>query len=142
MYNYTKIECLSRLENETMVRCMVGMFVSKINPTLDELTVVKTLVSEAMINAIIHGYENKENGRIFIELVLNDNELCITLQDEGVGIEDLNQAKVPLYTTKPELERSGMGITIMETLSDHFEIESIVGKGTKVSMTKIFRGHQ
>ena len=88
MYNYTKIECLSRLENETMVRCMVGMFVSKINPTLDELTVVKTLVSEAMINAIIHGYENNENGRIFIELVLNDNELCITLQDEGVGIED------------------------------------------------------
>mgnify|MGYP003300930454 CR=1 FL=1 len=93
MYNYTKIECLSRLENETMVRCMVGMFVSKVNPTLDELTVVKTLVSEAIINAIIHGYENKEDKVVYLKLMYDDFQIFMEIKDEGVGIKNIEEAK-------------------------------------------------
>ena len=142
MYNYTKLECLSKLENESMVRYMVSMFIAKVNPTIDEMTEVKTMLSEAMINAMIHGYDQKEDGTIFIEFILKETTLTMIIEDHGVGIEDISQAKVPLYTTKPELERSGMGMTIMETLSDEFKIESQIGKGTKIMMTKHFRGHQ
>ena len=142
MDNYAKIVCKAQIENEIMIRCMVAVFVSELNPTLDELTEVKTIMSEAVVNAIIHGYENRADGQIQIEMILEGQQLEIIVKDEGCGISDLSKARQPLYTTKPELERSGMGMTIMESLSDHFEIQSELGKGTKIKMIKNFRGHQ
>lgn len=140
MSNYIKLECRANTENELMVRYMVGFFLSTINPTINELTEIKTIISEAMINSIIHGYENSEDGKIIVEMELIDHTLLLMIKDYGCGINDLNLAKQPLYTTKPELERSGMGITIMESLADSFEILSKKDEGTTVKVSKTFRG--
>lgn len=140
MDNYIKIQCKATIENETMIRCMVGLFITKVNPTLDEITEIKTIISEAVANAVIHGYNNSQEGEIDIELILKNKSLEMTVKDFGCGIEDIPMALQPLYTTKPELERSGMGMTIMESLSDHFEIDSKINEGTTIKMTKKFRG--
>lgn len=142
MDNHVELTCNATIENEVMIRCMVGLFIAEINPTLDELTEVKTLLSEAVINTIIHGYENKKDGLIHVILNRKGNELEILVSDNGCGIEDIKKAKEPLYTTKPELERSGMGMTIMESLSDEFEINSQLHQGTKIRMVKRFRGNK
>ncbi|MDF2938407.1 MAG: anti-sigma factor [Paenibacillaceae bacterium] len=135
-HNHMKIEFASISENESFARVVVAAFVSQLDPTLDELTDIKTVVSEAVTNAIIHGYDNDPNGLVAISAKINDDVVSITVSDRGAGIADLEQARQPLYTSKPELERSGMGFTIMENFMDQMEVETIVNQGTTVTMTK------
>jgi len=128
---------LSVSENEAFARATVGAFVTQLDPTMDELTEIKTVVSEAVTNSIIHGYHNKNNCYITIQCKIFDNqELELKIIDQGIGIKDIDEAKVPLFTSKPELERSGMGFTIMESFMDSLQIDSIIGEGTTVIMKR------
>ena len=133
--NEMKLEFISKSINEAFARISVAAFASQLDPTIEELADIKTAVSEAVTNCIIHGYDNKQ-GIVKIISKLKDNEITIEISDNGKGIENVDIAKEPLYTTKPNLERSGMGFTIMESFMDSLEIESIVGLGTKVTMSK------
>jgi stage II sporulation protein AB (anti-sigma F factor) len=135
-HNRMKIEFASMSENEAFARVVVAAFVSQLDPTLDELTDIKTVVSEAVTNAIIHGYDNNPEGTVTITAEIHEDVVSITVADQGAGIADLEQARQPLYTSKPELERSGMGFTIMENFMDQMEVETRVDKGTTVTMTK------
>ena len=129
------LEILSKSNNEAFARITVAAFAAQLDPTIEELSDIKTAVSEAVTNSIIHGNENKE-GIIRINAYIYDNVLRIEIADQGKGIEDIEIAKQPLYTTKPELERSGMGFTIMDNFMDNLKVESVVGMGTKVTMEK------
>ncbi|MDR7857144.1 anti-sigma F factor [Tissierella sp.] len=135
--NYMKLEFLSKSSNESFARVVVAAFASQLDPTIEELSDIKTAVSEAVTNAIIHGYEFGE-GLVFIESKISGDEIEIIIEDRGKGITDIDQAREPFYTSKPNLERSGMGFTVMETFMDSLEIESIKDKGTIVRMTKRF----
>lgn len=134
--NEMKIEFLSKATNEAFARITVAAFASQLDPTIEELADIKTAVSEAVTNCIIHAYENRQ-GIIKISAKIKENKLIIQISDNGNGIENVDVAKEPLYTTKPNLERSGMGFTIMESFMDSMEVESIVGLGTKITLTKI-----
>lgn len=136
--NSMKVSFISKSQNEAFARVAVAAFVSQLDPTLEEISDIKTAVSEAVTNAVIHGYENQE-GIITVSCDISDNVVEITVVDEGVGIEDIEQAREPLYTSKPELERSGMGFTMMETFMDEVEVESEKDKGTIVRMRKKLR---
>ena len=116
----------------------IAAFLARLDPTLEELGDVKTAVSEAVTNAIIHGYDGKP-GKVKIHSWIEENTIWIEVADQGVGIGDVNRAMEPLFTTRPEMERSGMGFTIMESFTDHFSVESEVGKGTVITLYKIFR---
>ena len=136
--NEMKIEFASKSANEAFARIAVAAFVSQLDPTIEELADIKTAVSEAVTNAIIHGYEDTEGivkvtGRIFA------NTIEIEISDTGKGIENVDIARKPLYTTKANLERSGMGFTIMENFMDEMEVQSIIGLGTKVIMKKVIK---
>ena len=133
--NEMKLEFLSKSSNEAFARITVAAFAAQLDPTIEELADIKTAVSEAVTNAIIHGYEEKK-GVVKMRCQIINEELIIEIADNGQGIENVELAKQPLYTTKPNLERSGMGFTIMESFMDKVEIESIVGMGTKVTMKK------
>ncbi|SHK53081.1 stage II sporulation protein AB (anti-sigma F factor) [Caminicella sporogenes DSM 14501] len=133
--NHMKIEFLSKSQNEAFARVVVASFVSQLDPTIEELADIKTAVSEAVTNAIIHGYDNSEE-KVLLECNINGNTIEIIVEDYGRGIEDIELARQPLYTSKPELERSGMGFTVMETFMDKVIVESEKGKGTKVIMIK------
>lgn len=135
-HNEMKLSFSARSENEAFARIAVAAFVSQLDPTLEELNDLKTAVSEAVTNAIIHGYDNNASKQVTIEAVIDKDTVTITVQDEGQGIEDLELARQPLFTSKPELERSGMGFTIMENFMDRFEVVSSVGNGTRVEMQK------
>jgi len=124
--------------NEAFARVAVSAFITPVNPTLEELADVKTAVSEAVTNAIIHGYEG-EKGKIVMQCMLHDNLLHIEIQDMGKGIEDIEKAMEPLYTTKPELDRSGMGFSFMEAFMDDLQVQSKPGRGTIVTMEKVFQ---
>ncbi|WP_459836520.1 anti-sigma F factor [Clostridium carnis] len=136
--NKVSIELMSKSQNEGFARVAVAAFVSQLDPTIEEITDVKTAVSEAVTNSIIHGYDNKKEGIIRIEASIFESEITITIQDFGKGIRDIEMAREPLYTSKPELERSGMGFTVMETFMDSLEVESKEGQGTKIIMKKKF----
>ena len=136
--NEMKLEFISKSSNEAFARVAVASFAAQLDPTIEELADIKTAVSEAVTNSIIHGYEDKQ-GLIKIICRLKENKIIIEISDKGKGIEDVEAAKEPLYTTKPNLERSGMGFTIMESFMDSMEIESILGLGTKVTMTKTMK---
>lgn len=133
--NEMKIEFISKSANEAFARISVAAFASQLDPTIEELADIKTAVSEAVTNSIIHGYERKQ-GIVKVFARLRENEIIIEISDKGKGIENIDIAKEPLYTTKPNLERSGMGFTIIESFMDSVEIESVVGLGTKITMTK------
>lgn len=135
--NEMKLEFLSKSSNESFARVVAAAFVSQLDPTVEELSDVKTAVSEAVTNAIIHGYEN-EIGIIKMICKLYPDSVIISVIDEGKGIEDIELARQPLYTSKPELERSGMGFTVMESFMDKVEVISQPGKGTTVTMYKYF----
>lgn len=125
--------------NEAFARITVAAFVAPLNPTLEELSDIKTAVSEAVTNAIIHGYENAggtEKKQVCMECSIIGDVLQVTVRDEGCGIENIDQAMQPLFTTKPELDRSGMGFAFMEAFMDDLEVESIPGAGTTVTMKK------
>ena len=125
----------SRSINEGFARVSVAAFLTQLNPTLEEVSDVKTAVSEAVTNSIVHGYGHSK-GEIFMECTLEDRYIQIVVKDNGKGIEDVEKAREPLFTTNPEMERSGMGFTVMETFMDSLEVDSIVGVGTKVTMRK------
>lgn len=134
-YNEMKLEFSSISENESFARAAVSAFIVKLNPTLEELSDIKTAVSEAVTNAIIHGYE-KQQGMVTIVGKLEDNTIFLEISDQGEGIPDIQKAMEPLYTSKPELDRSGMGFAFMEAFMDDLQVESEPGKGTKVKMRK------
>lgn len=136
--NKMNLEFLSKSQNESFARVAVAAFVAQLDPTIDEISDVKTAVSEAVTNCIIHGYEGREDGVIRIETEINNGEVTISISDKGKGIEDIAQAMEPLYTSRPDLERSGMGFTVMETFMDSLNVESEFGKGTRVIMKKKF----
>jgi len=133
--NYMKLEFLSKSQNEAFARVVVAAFAAQLDPTIEELADIKTAVSEAVTNSIIHGYENSIN-KIYLECGIIGNTIEIRVQDFGKGIEDIELARQPLYTSRPELERSGMGFTVMETFMDEVHVESEKGKGTLVRMIK------
>lgn len=133
--NEMKLEIISKSNNEAFARIAVAAFASQLDPTIEELSDIKTAVSEAVTNSIIHGYEDKQ-GVITIECKILDDTIFIQISDNGKGIENIEMAKEPLYTSKPNLERSGMGFTIMDSFMDELKVESVVGLGTKVSMKK------
>ncbi|WP_313757134.1 anti-sigma F factor [Tissierella sp.] len=136
--NYMKLEFLSKSNNESFARVVVAAFASQLDPTLEELSDIKTAVSEAVTNAIIHGYEYGE-GIVIVESRIEGNKIEIIIEDRGMGITDIDKAREPFYTSKPNLERSGMGFTVMETFMDSLEVQSVKGKGTTVKMTKKFK---
>lgn len=141
MSNRMKLEILSKSENESFARVVVSAFAAQLDPTLEEITDIKTAVSEAVTNSIIHGYENK-CGTICIISELTDDEVIIEIIDYGIGIGDIEQAREPLYTSKPEEERSGMGFTVMESFMDDIEIFSVPNVETKVTMRKKITSHR
>ena len=121
MYNNEmKLEFISKSSNEAFARIAIAAFASQLDPTIEELADIKTAVSEAVTNSIIHGYDKKQ-GVVKISSWLKENEIIIEISDKGKGIENVEMAKEPLYTTKPNLERSGMGFTIMESFMDKME---------------------
>lgn len=128
----------SRPVNEGLARIVAASFCTQLNPTLEEVADIKTAVSEAVTNCILHGYEGKVH-KIRMSCRLKERELYIDVTDEGIGIPDIEKAMEPLYTTKPETERSGMGFTFMEAFMDELWVESEVGHGTTVHMKKIIR---
>jgi stage II sporulation protein AB (anti-sigma F factor) len=134
--NFMELKFLSRSENEAFARVAVASFISQLDPTMEELTDIKTVVSEAVTNAIIHGYEEQTEGMIYIRTEVENAHVNITISDQGVGIADISEARQPLFTSKPELERSGMGFTIMENFMDEITIHSKPGQGTTVYMVK------
>ena len=143
MEDFMNMECEKRLllefdsksENEGFARMMTSAFVAGLNPTLEELADIKTAVSEAVTNAIIHGY-GRNPGIVTVRAAICRREFYVEISDTGVGIEDVCQAMVPLYTTRPDMERSGMGFSFMEAFIDELEVHSAVGEGTRVRMKK------
>lgn len=125
----------SRSQNESFARTVVAAFAAQLDPTIEELADIKTAVSEAVTNSIIHGYSDCL-GLIRMHCSINGNELTVEIIDDGVGIENIEKAMEPLYTTRPELERSGMGFSFMEAFMDELEVESSLGNGTRVKMKK------
>ncbi len=135
MENKMKVEFDSQSINEGFARVAVAAFVANLNPTMDELADIKTAVSEAVTNAIIHGYEDAA-GTVELACTLTGQLVTITVTDHGKGIADIEQAKMPFYTSKPELERSGMGFAFMEAFMDEVYVDSAEGNGTCVKMEK------
>ena len=122
-------------ENESFARHLVGEFVLSANPTIDELEDIKTSVSEAVTNAIIHGYEDNDEGIVTLKCSIYQNKVVIIVEDSGVGIDDVAKALEPFYTTKPDEERSGMGLPLIKSFMSKLEVASD-GNGTRVTMTK------
>ena len=135
--NQARVFFSAKSENESFARLFTVGFLMQLELTLSEMTEIKTAVSEAVTNAILHGY-NEQNGEVELFCAYNKNLICIEISDKGAGIKDIAQARAPLYTSKPELERSGMGFTIMETFMDHVEIFSKERCGTRIIMTKSY----
>lgn len=136
MKNEMKIQFSALSQNESFARVTVAAFVAQLDPTMDELTEIKTVVSEAVTNSIIHGYENDPSGFVYINVTIEEGFIDISIKDEGIGIIDVEEAMQPLFTTKPDLERSGMGFTIMENFMDDVEVFSQPGLGTEIRLRK------
>lgn len=135
MKHEMRLEFDSIPANESFARVVVAAFLTRLNPTMEEVADIKTAISEAVTNAIIHGYK-QEVHKILIEAVVEKDTLEVSVQDFGVGIADIEKAMEPLYTTRRDLERSGMGFVFMEAFMDTIKVSSKPGEGTKVTMTK------
>lgn len=133
--NMMKLEFLSNSENERFARSVIAAFVLELDPTVQEMSEIKTAVSEAVTNAIIHGY-GEDIGKIVMEAMIREDMVEIKISDRGKGIEDIELAMEPMYTEAPEAERSGLGFTIMQSFMDEIEVESVSGRGTRVIMRK------
>ena len=142
--NRLKAEFCAKSCNEKLARSLVSAMAVQLDPTINELSDIVTAVSEAVTNSIIHAYgksnKKKEECIINFECILYENAIEVVIEDEGCGIEDIKQAMEPLYTSSPEMERSGMGFTIMESFCDGFAVKSTVGEGTEIRLLKIFGG--
>lgn len=139
--NRMHLEFDSKSENERFARVTAAAFVTQLNPIMEELSDIKTAVSEAVTNAIVHGYEGGD-GTVCMDGVIEGRQICITIRDTGVGIPDVQKAMEPLYTTKPDEERAGMGFMFMEAFMDELEVESKPGEGTTVIMKKTIEERQ
>ncbi len=135
MTNHIRVEFEAKECNVGFARIVAAGFIAMLDPTVDEAEDVKVAVSEAVTNAIVHGYEGRE-GVVVLEAFSYDNTVMLSIRDKGCGIEDIAKAKEPLFTTKPDEERSGLGFTVMESFMDSLHIESGPGDGTTVTMTK------
>lgn len=133
--NHMQLQFDAKSVNEGFARVAVAAFLTDLNPTLDEIADIKTAVSEAVTNAIIHGYPEGE-GQVRLLCKVEGKQVQIMVEDDGVGIEDVEQARAPFFTTKPELERSGMGFAFMEAFMDEVQVTSKTGRGTCVIMKK------
>lgn len=136
MYNEIHMKFISRRSNIAIIRNAVSAIILDCNPTITYINELKTVISEAITNCIVHGYDNVEDKFIDMLIVVNDEEVCCDIIDYGKGIEDISLAREPLYSTKKDEERSGLGFTIMEMFCDTFDVESELGKGTKIHFTK------
>ena len=134
-YNEVTVIMQGKSQNEAFARMVVSAFIAPLDPTISELTDVKTAVSEAVTNAIIHGYVS-DSGDVTMRCVLKEDLLTVTVSDDGVGIDDIEAAMEPLFTSRPDMERSGMGFSIMKSFMDKLEVVSEKGRGTKIVMTK------
>ena len=133
--NQMEVSFPSKSSNEGFARMCVAAFVAQLDPTVEELSEIKTAVSEAVTNCVVHGYEGGP-GKIRLKCILDENELTVEVHDDGVGIDDIGQAMEPMYTSKPQLERSGMGFSFMEAFMDELEVKSGKHCGTTVTMKK------
>ncbi len=138
--NRLSCEFDAKSSNEGLARTIVSAFAVMLDPTLEELADLRTAVSEAVTNSIIHGYGDRKSpeDKVYIDCILYEDRIEVTITDHGCGIADLNQAMQPMYTSAPEMERSGMGFTVMETFTNQLEVKSEVGRGTVVKMVKVF----
>lgn len=136
MDNWMELSFPSLSVNESFARSAVAAFAASLNPTLDELSDLRTAVSEAVTNAILHGYDNRPEGRVFLRCEKQDRTITVTVRDTGCGIEDIELARRPFYTSKPELERSGMGFSVMEAFTDRVSVLSLPREGTTITMEK------
>ncbi|PLT28270.1 anti-sigma F factor [Peribacillus deserti] len=136
MKNEMNLQFSALSQNESFARVAVAAFIAQLDPTMDELTEIKTVVSEAVTNSIIHGYESDPTGVVFISVTIEEDSVELTIRDEGIGIDDVEEARQPLFTTKPDLERSGMGFTIMENFMDDIKVISHKGEGTIIRLKK------
>ncbi|TSB46550.1 anti-sigma F factor [Alkalicoccobacillus porphyridii] len=136
MQNRMELSFSAVSSNESFARVTVAAFIAQIDPTMEEVTEIKTVISEAVTNSIIHGYHNQSEGMVFITATLEEECLELIIRDEGMGISDLDEARQPLFTTKPELERSGMGFTIMENFCDEMNVVSEPMLGTTIYLKK------
>lgn len=137
--NEMQLQFLSLSQNEGFARAVAAAFASQMNPTVEELSDIRTAVSEAVTNAIIHGYENRPDGVITMSCSISDNLFMAKISDKGCGIPDIDLARKPFYTTRPELERSGMGFAVMEAFMEDVLVSSSVGEGTTVLLQKTIR---
>lgn len=140
--NFMSISFAALSENVSFARVVVAAFVSQVDPSMQVLTDLQTVVSEAVTNAIVHGYENRPDGVITITAKLTGDTVELTIEDQGVGIEDVEKAREPLFTTKPDKEHSGMGFTIMESFVNDLQVETSVGKGTKIRLVKTLHANE
>ena len=134
--NEIRVDFLACGENEGFARLCAAAFIMRLNPTVDQMNDIKTAVSEAVTNAIIHGYDGTRGMVRLSGEIFDDNSVAFEVHDAGCGIEDVERARQPFYTSRPDMERSGLGFTVMETLMDTVEVTSQRGRGTKVRMTK------
>ena len=137
--NEARVHFKAESVNESFSRIFTAGFLSPLDPTISEMLDIKTAISEAVTNAIIHGYE-KSDGMVELYCAYTGRKVYIEVADQGKGIEDIALAREPLYTSKPEMERSGMGFTIMESFMDHIRIDSTKDKGTRIYMEKMLSG--
>ena len=134
--NKMSLKFVSLSENEAFARLAVASFCASPVKSIEILADIKTAVSEAVTNCIVHAYDSKHDGIVEIECVLTDNQILIDIIDYGKGINNIDEARMPFYTSKPDMERSGMGFTVMEGFMDGLLIESTIGKGTKITLIK------
>lgn len=135
MRNNIEVKFPAKGENERLARQIAAVFLTELDPTVAELCDIKTAVSEAVTNAIVHGYQGKD-GIVTMNITYENGTVEIIVKDKGVGISDVEKAREPMYTSQPEMERSGMGFTVMESFMDMLDVISEVGEGTKVIMRK------
>ncbi|MFC5588299.1 anti-sigma F factor [Sporosarcina soli] len=138
MNNEMTLSFVAIEENEALARMAMTCFITPLDPTIEEISEFKTIVSEAVTNAIIHGYECDGKSIVTLHAVIEDNKVVMTISDEGAGIFDVEQAMEPMFTTRPFMERSGMGFTIMESFADSLTVDSVLGNGTVVKFEKTF----
>lgn len=139
--NMMEVTFSATLDNENFARTTVGAFLTQLNPTIDEIIEMKTIVAEAVSNAIIHGYDQNPECKVVMRMEIEGRQIQLIVQDYGKGMDHLDEVKTPFYTTAKELEHAGMGLTIIETLADSFEIESLINIGTKLIIKKRLKDH-
>jgi stage II sporulation protein AB (anti-sigma F factor) len=139
MHNEMEVRFLSLSGNENFARAAAAAFASQMNPGIEELSDIRTAVSEAVTNAIIHGYDQCIDRVVTMQMEIDGDDLTVIVKDDGCGIGDIELARKPFFTSKPELERSGMGFSVMEAFMDSVNVDSKLGEGTVITMRKRIR---